>query len=306
MTDFNISFNRSKVLALYGDSELNYFIQDYNSRMGYKVEVGSPLGQYYGLIYDGIYTTNDFTQNGDGSYILNDDVPYLKGSARAGVKPGDVKYKDVAGEKDANGFPVFSVNDRTVIGNAQPKFMGGLNNTFTYKGFDLTLFMNFVYGNEVFNMSTQRFIGPYMANQNSVAKMGNRFMLIDPQTGKEATDLERLAALNPNQHGSSILWNISQNNKTAISDHSSYYLEDGSYLRLNTITFGYTLPTQLVQKAKISNVRLYCTLNNIHTFTSYTGYDPEVSASGSALTPGIDDSSYPRSKSWVVGVNLTF
>ncbi len=306
MTDFNISFNRSKVLALYGDSEQNYFIQDYNSRMGYKVEVGSPLGQYYGLIYDGIYTTADFTQNGDGTYTLNADVPYLKGSARAGVKPGDVKYVDVAGEKDANGFPVFSVNDRTVIGNGQPKFTGGLNNTFTYKGFDLTLFMNFVYGNEVFNMSTQRFIGPYMANQNSVAKMANRFMLIDPLTGKEATDLARLAAMNPDQHDSSMLWNISQNNKTAISDHSSYYLEDGSYLRLNTLTFGYTLPGQLVQKAKISNIRLYCTLNNIHTFTRYSGYDPEVSASGSALTPGIDDSAYPRSKSWVVGVNLTF
>ena len=253
-----------------------------------------------------IFNTGDFSQNGDGTYRLKDEVPYLKGSARASVKPGDVKYKDVAGEKDGNGLPVFSVNDRTVIGNAQPKFTGGLNNTFTYKGFDLTLFMNFVYGNQVFNMSTQRFIGPYMANQNSVAKMANRFMLIDPQTGKEATDLQRLAALNPNQHDNSILWNISQNNKTAISDHSSYYLEDGSYLRLNTITFGYSLPRQLVQQARISNVRFYCTLNNIHTFTRYTGYDPEVSASGSALTPGIDDSSYPRSKGWVMGVNLTF
>ncbi len=82
--------------------------------------------------------------------------------------------------------------------------------------------------------------------------------------------------------------------------------KDGSYLRLNTITLGYTLPKKLVQRAKISNARVYCTLNNIHTFTGYTGYDPEVSASSSALTPGIDNSSYPRSKSWVVGVNLTF
>jgi hypothetical protein len=136
--------------------------------------------------------------------------------------------------------------------------------------------------------------------------MANRFMLIDPQTGKESTDLQRLAALNPNQHDRSTLWNISQNNKTAISDHSSYYLEDGSYLRLNTITFGYSLPSEMIQHAKISNVRFYCTLNNIHTFTKYTGYDPEVSSSGSALTQGIDDSSYPRSKSWVLGVNLTF
>ncbi len=306
-TDFNIAFNRSKVLELYGkEGASNYFIQDYESRMGYKVEVGKPLGQYYGLVYDGIYTTEDFTQNADGTYTLKPDVPYLKGSTRSKVKPGDVKYKNIAGETDDDGNPVYSINDRTVIGNAQPKFTGGMNNTFKYKGFDLTVFMNFVYGNKVFNMSTQRFIGPYMANQNTLAKMANRFTLIDPQTGKESADLTRLAELNPAQFSGDLLWNISSNNKNAISDHSSYYLEDGSYLRLNTITLGYTLPKALVQKAKISNARVYCTLNNIHTFTGYTGYDPEVSASGSALTPGVDNSSYPRSKSWVLGVNLTF
>lgn len=305
-TDFNISFNRSKVLDLYGNKEQPYFIQDYESRMGYKIEIGQPLGQYYGLIYDGIYTTDDFTQNGDGTYTLNDDVPYLKGSNRSNVKVGDVKYKAINGETDKDGKPVYSINDRTVIGNAQPKFTGGMSNTFTYKGFDLSVFFNFVYGNKVFNMSTQRFIGPYLANQNTLSKMANRFTLIDPQTGKESTNLARLSELNPNQNDGSTLWNISSNNKTAISDHSSYYLEDGSYLRLNNITLGYTLPKKLVRKAKISNVRIYGTLNNIYTFTNYTGYDPEVSASDNALTPGVDNSSYPRSKSWVLGVNLTF
>ena len=304
--DFNIAFNRSKVLDIYGDSETDNFIQDYESRMGFKIQKGKPLGQFYGLIYDGIYTTDDFTQQADGTYSLNPGVPYLKGSNRDNVKPGDAKYKPTVGETDDDGNPVWSVNDRTVIGNAAPKFTGGWNNTFTYKGFDLTIFMNFVVGNDVFNMSTQRFIGPYLANQNTIAKMANRFTLIDPQTGKESTDLTRLAALNPGQYSKGMMWNISGNNKTAISDHSSYYLEDGSYLRLNTITLGYTLPKKLLKQAHISNARVYCTLNNIHTFTNYEGYDPEVSASSSALTPGIDNSSYPRAKSWVVGVNLTF
>ena len=303
--DFNIAFNKSKVLEIYGDAETDHFIQDYESRMGFKIQKGKSLGQFYGLIYDGIYTTDDFT-HADGGYTLNPGVPYLKGSNRDNVKPGDVKYKPTAGETDDNGNPVWSVNDRTVIGNAAPKFTGGWNNTFTYKGFDLTIFMNFVVGNDVFNMSTQRFIGPYLANQNTIAKMANRFMLIDPQTGKESTDLNRLAAMNPGQYSKDIMWNISGNNKTAISDHSSYYLEDGSYLRLNTITLGYTLPKAWVNRAKISNARIYCTLNNIHTFTGYEGYDPEVSASSSALTPGIDNSSYPRAKSWVIGLNLTF
>ncbi len=309
-TDFNIAFNRSKVLELYGDEELSYFIQDYESRMGYKIEVGKPLGQFYGLIYDGIYTTDNFTQTTDGKYVLNDNVPYLKGSVRANVKPGDVKYKNVSGETDSDGHPVYSINDRTVIGNASPKFTGGLNNTFRYKGFDLNVFMNFSVGNDVFNMSTQRFIGPYMANQNTLNTMNNRFTLIDPNTGKETTDLTRLAALNPQQHSGSVMWNIASNNKTAISDHSSYYIEDGSFLRLNTITLGYSLPGQILQQAKISNARIYCTLNNIHTFTNYKGYDPEVSVSSDesnrALKQGIDNSSYPRSKSWVIGLNLTF
>lgn len=304
-TDFNIAFNRSKVLELYGNDQ-THFIQDYESRMGYKVEIGSPLGQYYGLIYDGIYSTDNFTQKADGTYMLKDGIPSLKGLDRSKVKPGDAKYKPTVGATDDKGNPVWSTDDRTVIGNAAPKFSGGMNNTFAYKGFDLTIFMNFVFGNEVFNMSTQRFIGPYLANQNTLETMNSRFTLIDPATGKESADLARLAAMNPGQYRETAMWNISGNNKTAISDHSSYYIEDGSYLRLNTITLGYTLPKQVTQKAKISNARVYCTLNNIHTFSSYTGYDPEVAASGSALTPGIDNSAYPRSKSWVVGVNLTF
>ncbi len=312
-TDFNIAFNRSKVLDLYRDDEIDSWIQDYESRMGYKIEVGKPLGQFYGLQYDGIYKTTDFTQHADGSYTLKEGIPYLKGTVRDNVRPEDVKYKDVAGEVDSDGHPVYSINDRTVIGNAQPKFTGGMNNTFAYKGFDLSIFMNFVYGNKVFNMSTQRFIGPYMANQNTLAKMKDRFTLIDPATGKETTDLARLAALNPDQDNKNKVWNISSNNKNAISDHSSYYIENGSFLRLNTITLGYTLPKKLVQRAKISSVRVYGTLNNIYTFTNYSGYDPEVSISkssdsattSSSLTPGIDNSSFPRAKSWVLGINLT-
>ena len=99
-TDFNIAFNRSKVLELYGNKETNYFIQDYESRMGYKIEVGKPLGQFYGLVYDGIYTTDDFVQQPDGTYILKDGVPSLKGFDRSQVKPGDAKYVPQTGEVD--------------------------------------------------------------------------------------------------------------------------------------------------------------------------------------------------------------
>ncbi|MCF0244695.1 MAG: TonB-dependent receptor [Bacteroidaceae bacterium] len=304
-TDFNIAFNRSKVLDIYGEKDEEFFIQDYESRMGFKIEKGAPLGQFYGLVYDGIYTTDDFTQNADGTYLLKKDVPYLKGLDVKTVRVGDAKYKSIVGATDKEGRPVYSVDDRTVIGNAMPKFTGGMTNTFRYKGIDLTVFMNFSYGNDVFNMSTQRFIGPYLANQNTISVMNDRFTLIDPATGKETTNLETLARLNPNQHNGQI-WNISANNKYAISDHSSYYIEDGSFLRLSTITLGYSFPKSLISKIRLSKVRIYATLNNICTITGYKGYDPEVSTTGSVLTPGIDNSSYPRAKSWVIGVNLSF
>jgi TonB-linked SusC/RagA family outer membrane protein len=305
-TDFNISFNKNKVCSIYGDlDEGNSFITNYDSRMWFLIEEGKPLGQFYGYKYAGVYTTDDFTQNADGTYTLKSGVPYLKGSTRSSIKPGDVKYECTAGQKDSDGNPVWSTDDRVVIGDANPDFFGGLNNTFTYKGFDLSVFMNFSVGGDVFNMNTQRYIGPYLPNQNTLAIMADRFTLIDPSTGKEVTNLERLASLNPNQHDSRQLWSLHSTNKIAISDPIDYYIEDGSYLRLSTITLGYTLPKIWLRKLMIQNVRIYCTLNNIATITGYDGFDPDVSATSSSLTPGIDNSAFPRYKSFVFGINLT-
>ena len=133
----------------------------------------------------------------------------------------------------------------------------------------------------------------------------NRFTLLDPRTGKEATDLNRIAELNPNQHDQNILWSIHNDNRAAITTPLDRFVEDGSYLRISTITLGYTFPKKWLSKAFISNLRLYCTLNNPFTITNYSGYDPEVSKESSILTPGIDDSSYPRSKGFVFGINLS-
>lgn len=306
-TDFNISFNKSKVVSLYGDgSGSNSFIQNYDSRVDFLVEVGKPLGQFYGYKYAGVYTTDDFTQNADGTYTLNAGVPYLKGKTKSSIKPGDVKYVTTAGETDKDGNPIWSTNDRTVIGNAAPDFTGGLNNTFKYKNFDLSVFCTFSVGNDIFNMSSQRFIGPYLPNQNTLNVMKDRYHLIDPATGKESTNLARLAELNPQQYNAGTMWSLHSENKIAITDALDYYIEDGSYLRISTITLGYTFPKLLISKIGLQSARVYCTLNNIATITGYSGYDPEVSASSSSLTPGIDNSSYPKAKSFVLGLNLTF
>lgn len=306
-TDFNIAFNNNKVLSLYGgENDNNYMIQDYDSRMWFLVEEGSPLGQFYGYRTDGVYTTSDFTQAADGTYTLNDGVPSLKGSTRGNIKPGDVKYVCTANQTDKDGNPVWSTDDRTVIGNANPDFTGGMNNTFRYKGFDLSVFLTFAVGGDVFNMNAQRYIGPYLPNQNTLASMAGHYTLIDPVTGKETTDLTRLAQLNPNEASKDQMWSLHATNKIAISDPLDVYIEDGSYLRFSTITFGYTFPKRWMNAIHVQNLRVYATMNNIATITGYDGFDPEVSATSSALTPGIDNSAYPRSKSFVVGLNLTF
>ncbi len=303
-TDFNISFNKSKVLNIYGEDD-DHFIQNYG-RIDFIVEKGQPLGQFYGYEYDGVYTTDDFNQNADGTYSLKDGIASLKGKVRSSIKPGDVKYITKEGNTDDDGNPVWSTDDRRIIGSAEPDFTGGMVNTFTYKGFDLGIFMSFSYGNEVFNMNSQRFIGPYLPNQTSMKVMADRFVLVDPTTGQETNDLQRLAALNPQQYNKDAMWSLHSDNKIAITDALDYYIEDGSFLRLSTITLGYTLPSHIVKRMHINKLRFYCTLNNIHTFTNYSGYDPEVSATSSLLTRGVDNSAYPRAKSVVVGLNLTF
>lgn len=308
-TDFNISFNRSKVLELFGDKSTKDYLDRHEQmatgKVEFRIREGDPLGQIFGYKRNGVYTTDDFTQNPDGTYALKDGVPVLKGATLANIKPGDVKYSPMAGNT-LEGRPIWSTEDRTTIGNTMPKFIGGLVNTFQYKNWDLSVFMNFSYGNDVFNANVQRFLGPYLPNQNSLEKMNERFVLIDPQTGVEATNLERLAQMNPNQHNESQLWSLHADNKIAISDVLDDYVEDGSFLRLNTITLGYSLPKSLLNKLQLSKLRLYCTLRNIHTFTNYSGYDPEVSNYASLLTSGVDNSAYPRSKSYVFGLNISF
>ncbi len=313
-TDFNISFNRSKVLSLYGQGGKDYMYSSLsdsyeNWSANFLVKVGQPIGQFFGYVYDGVYTTDDFNQNADGSYSLKDGVPYDSNRKRSDVKPGDMKFVPQTDATDADGNPTYTLsteNDRTVIGNANPLFAGGLSNTFTFKGFDLSIFMSFSYGNKVWNLNKVRYYGPYLGNMNSFSEMAGRFTLIDPATGKETTDLARLAELNPDQHDKSMLWSLSSYNNYSVSCPMSLFSEDGSYLRLNTITLGYTLPKALTRKAKIENLRFYVTLNNIHTFTKYSGYDPEVSTSGSAINQGVDSSSFPRTKGCVIGVNMNF
>ncbi len=296
-SDLNLSFNKSKVVALEDGITTKTFSAGGNrsGSVNYYAVVGEALGDMYGYKYEGIYTTDDFNEV-NGKFVLKEGVVAPSSGT---VQPGDIKF--AADNEDGTKFTRKAVK----IGNGAPDCTGGFNNTFTYKQFDLTCFAKFSLGNDIYN-ATKHSMSPYAMFQNVPSEFGsNYYHLIDPVTGKKATTLARIKELNTNE--SSNTWSLSTFNSNCITYPSSYYVEDGSYLRIAQLTLGYTFPKALISKAYISNLRLYFTIYNLATITGYDGYDPEVSASGNvATTPGYDSSTYPRSRSFVFGLNLTF
>ena len=278
-SDFNIAFNKNEVLEL-SENQLALttavtFDQTYNSQPSYIAKVGQPMGMMYGYIYEGTYKYDDFTKSGS-SYTLKANVPHY--TSEADTQPGMPKYKDI------NNDGIIDANDRTIIGRGLPIHTGGFTNNFTYKGFDLSIFFQWSYGNDIMNANRLFFENvDGKRDLNQFASYADRWTPENPES-----DIPR--ATN------------SSSNKVI----SSRIVEDGSFLRLKTATLGYTFPKAMIAKAGLSNVRLYLAAQNLWTWTSYSGYDPEVSVRNSALTPGLDFSSYPRSLSVSFGVNLAF
>lgn len=317
--NFNIGYNRSNVEYLADGIKLQEYASgwagtDLKGYYDYRVEVGRPLGVIYGWETDGYYTTDDFERYDEvtGQYILKDGEPTtgLLGG-KIGIRPGTIKLKDMQKEGE-EGYGVVDEDDRTIIGNATPDFTGGFGFNATYKGFDASVMFNFVYGNDIYNAnkiaSSQKYRTSY-PNLLSFMSADNSYSYLNRETGDLVTDLATLAAMNEGENAKEYWSPYSFGNATALPH--SWAIEDGSFLRLQNITLGYTLPQSISQRIGSENLRIYGTLNNVWIWTNYTGYDPEVSSpvrgsSTSGLTPGVDYSSYPKSFSWTLGVNLTF
>jgi hypothetical protein len=220
------------------------------------------------------------------------------------VQPGSIKFKDLNGDGKVD-----LTNDSKIIGNANPVFTGGLNQQFKYKNWDASIFINYSFGNDVYNANKLEFTNGYSNNSNMLKVMEGRWKVVTA-TGQTAQWLsgstvygippDQLAALNAN----ATIWQPIKSTG-AFTTHS-WAIEDGSFVRLNNITIGYTLPTKNIAGFKISSLRFYATGNNIAIITNYTGYDPEVSVNSNPLTYGIDYSAYPKSRSFIFGVNATF
>ena len=279
-SNFNISFNRNKVLSLNEDEPslaTRVTWGNFNNAYPYIAIPGQPIAMFYGYLFDGIYQYDDFDKVGD-TYVLKAGIPN-NGNDRANIQPGDIRYRDINGDGSVDSY------DLTIIGNPNPKFIGGFTNNFRYRDFDLSVFLQFSYGGQIMNANRIEFEGGDPTARTSL----NMF----------ASVKDRWTPDNP----SNTLFRVGGQGPTAYSDRT---IEDGSYLRLKTITLGYTLPTALTKRAGISSLRFYAAAQNLLTWTAYSGLDPEVSTYNTALTPSFDWSPYPRSKTMTLGLEITF
>lgn len=303
-SNFQISFNKNKLLSL-SDTE-NATLVGYG-QWGDVVcvsEIGKPLYNFYGYKVEGVYKDLDDIQNSAKPAKYPSDGVFSRGNT---VWVGDIKYKDV----DENG--IIDERDRTDIGSPLPKFTFGWTNTFRYKNLDLSIFLNGSYGNKVMNYNslTLTHMNSTWTNQlQDVVSKRARLEPIDPTIvyadgSKWYDHIDNVRVKNPGTKIPHTSIN-DPNDNDRISDR---YVEDGSFLRIKNITLGYTFPKALLNKAKIENLRVYVNIQNLYTFTKYTGYDPEVGAStqdSTGLTYGLDNGRYPSPAMYSFGLNITF
>ncbi|UII27155.1 SusC/RagA family TonB-linked outer membrane protein [Fulvivirga maritima] len=316
--NINFGLNRTTIEKLDGTNERffqsNWASTDLKDRNDYLLRVGESIGLIYGYVNDGMYTVDDFAgyDEATGQYTLKEGVPNsgaTLGVGTDGLRPGYMKIRDISGDGK------ITSEDRKVIGNALPKAQGGFGFNARYKGFDASVFFNWSYGNDIYNTGKIEFNQMYRTtygNMLSTMNSNDRFTYIDVDgaytgtPGEVVTDLEQLREMNQGK----TMWSGNNSFGTATAVLTDWGIEDGSFIRLNNLTIGYTLPVSLVSKYKLTQFRIYATGYNLALWTNYSGYDPEVSTSRSStyqlLTPGVDYSSYPRSRSYTVGVNITF
>ncbi len=254
-TSINATWNRNRILDL--NSETPMFINQVNNSYLTMLSAGYPINIFYGYVTDGIFQSQE---------EVDAHAP------QAGAAPGDIRFKDL------NNDGIIDEKDRTVIGNPNPDWMFSMNNTFSYKGFELSLYLQGVWGNEIYNANNIDNEGMAAAYNQTTAVL-NRWTPDNP-----SETMPRAVFGDPNGN----------------CRESDRFVENGSYLRIKNLTFAYNLPSKALSKAKISSARIYVSCENLATFSSYSGFDPEVGLNG------IDDSLYPLSRTISLGFNLNF
>lgn len=298
-SNFVFSLNRNKVLKLDTESatiDKTFMTGSENNTVTRTVE-GKPVGQFWGYKVIGRFEkAEDFYYKDKDGNVKPVALPEGSSIGEDKTWIGDYIFEDI------NGDGVINNSDCTFIGDPQPDFTYGIGNTFSYKGFDLTIFFSGSYGNDILNY-TRRDIEDVRVNSNLLKSAADyaQIGVIDPNLPDD--DFRNLYVTNP----SSRLPRLSASTTNANNRVSDLYVEDGSYIRLQNISLGYTLPKSFVRKLKLENVKVYMNLQNVYTWTNYSGYDPEVgSMYGDALLTGLDYGRYPSPRIYTFGLNISF
>jgi len=283
-SNFNLSFNRTKTIRLnsgqlFIQTDPQWDVQFMQTEYQYITEVGQPVGMIYGFVFDGIYQMDDFTFE-NGTYTLKEDIP----THVQVTKPGMVRFKDI------NGDGIINPDDRTIIGNPHPKHTGGFFNNFQYKSFDFQFLLQWAYGFDLLNGNKSEYGNIYRTGRNGLASLNDIWTPTNTDTEIGGMRFDGTNLLAP--FGYKL---------------DSRHVDDGSYIKLKTVSLGYSLPEQWISQLRMKRCRISVSAQNLLTITNYEGYDPDVSVGRfGALTPGLDYSAYPQSMTISAGVELSF
>ena len=327
--DGNISFNRTRVQDLGNVTSMLaqtscFGSSEYLTTAEFLLEVGQPVGNVYGYVTDGYYTAADFQSymSSTQAWGLKEGVPnYGDGFLTNKPVPGSIKFKDL------NGDGQITEDDKTILGNTVPTHSGGFNINFNIGGdkwgkFDLAANFTFAFGNKILNLSKMEYTTitekTKMRNLISLMSYNNRYSLFS-QEGQYMPDVYAESPLVFGEAYTQLAAQLDEMNRVkganTYNPIMSHYLvtdqtlEDGSFLRLNQLTLGYSLPKVWMEKTKvINNIRVYIQGSNLFCATKYSGLDPEVDtrSSKNPLTPGVDFSAYPKSRGLNLGMNIQF
>jgi TonB-linked SusC/RagA family outer membrane protein len=282
-TSFNIAFNKNKTLRLNSGENAIYTDPEWKqlNEFQYITQVGQPVGMMFGLQFDGIYQLEDFNwDNASSTYELKAGVP----DNGASVAPGSMKFIDQNGDGTINN------DDRVIIGNPNPDHFGGLTNTFEFGPFDFQFLLQWSAGFDILNANKSVFEMPGTGRHNGFPALANAWSPTNTNTNVPTTVYN--GVYGPPPAGNNI---------------NDTYVEDGTYLKFKSLSFGYNLPSKIAESIKLKAMRVHITGQNLFTWTNYSGFDPDVSVGRyGALTPRLDYSAYPQSTTIMTGIDITF
>lgn len=298
-SNLTLTHNKNKVVKLNNKDQVlwgnvEWYPEFANATM---IAEGHPMGVFYGYEADGIFQNLEEIKAGPVQVPDDNDPNVNKVNFITGVWPGDVRFKD------QNGDGKITAEDQKVIGDPNPDLTFGFTNTFTYKGFDLNLVLTGAIGGDILNFTRYKTesLSSLWDNQGASVLDRAQFGYYDGNPDNQTA--ENVYIINPGT-------DIPRFNNQKINGNdrmSTRFIEDGSYLRIQNLSLGYTLPSKLTKKIMLSQARIYFNVQNLHTFTKYKGFDPEIgSFNQSALLQNIDMGRYPTPRTYTVGVSLNF